>query len=168
MTLVEMMIAVTIFLIAMSAVMTLTLYGARAFAAITNYVDLDQYSRKALDRMSLEIRQADRLDYYTTNRLVMSINGGTTNLIYSYDPIAKQLVRYLGTEVETLLKECSTLRFDMFDRNTVSNSFDQFPTSVATNAKLIRVSWTCTRTILGSEVNTESVQSAKIVIRKQQ
>lgn len=168
MTLVEMMIAVTILLFALSAVMVLTLYSARAFAAITNYVDLDQYSRKTLDRMSLEIRQADKLSYYTTNMLVMNINGGTNNLIYLYWPYQRTLVRYRGSEREVLLKECDSLRFDIFDRNTVSNTFDQFPTAVATNAKLVRVSWTCSRTILGSAVNTESVQSAKIVIRKQQ
>jgi len=167
MSLVEMMISVTIALIALSAVMALTLYSARAFAAITNYVDLDQYSRKTLDRMSLEIRQADKLNYYATNMLVMNINGGTNNLIYYYWPNARMLVRYRGSEREVLLKECDALRFDIFDRNTVSNTFDQFPTAVATNAKLVRVSWTCSRTILGSAVNTESLQSAKIVIRKQ-
>jgi len=45
MTLIEMMIASTIALIALSAVMALVLYSARAFAAITNYVDLDQSVR---------------------------------------------------------------------------------------------------------------------------
>ena len=36
-----------------------------------------------------------------------------------------------------------------------------------TNCKLIAVSWVCSRTILGSKMNTESVQTAKIIIRKQ-
>ena len=31
--------------------------------------------------------------------------------------------------------------------------------------KLVSVSWRCSRTILGQKVNTESVQTAKIVIR---
>jgi hypothetical protein len=32
---------------------------------------------------------------------------------------------------------------------------------------LIEVSWICSRQIFGKKVNTESVQTAKIVIRKQ-
>jgi hypothetical protein len=34
-------------------------------------------------------------------------------------------------------------------------------------AKLIQVSWICSRDILEARFNTESVQSAKIVIRNQ-
>jgi hypothetical protein len=34
-------------------------------------------------------------------------------------------------------------------------------------AKLVQVTWVCSRSILGKKVNTESVQSAKVVIRKQ-
>ncbi len=168
MTLVELMISVTIALLALSAVMVLLLYSARAFAAITNYVDLDQYSRKTLDRMSLEIRQADMLTFCSSNRLVFNFKGGSNNLSYTYAAATRTLVRTNGTEVETMLRECSALTFAIFGRNNVSNTFDQFPTATATNAKLIRVNWTCSRTILGSAVNTESVQSAKIVIRQQQ
>ena len=39
--------------------------------------------------------------------------------------------------------------------------------TTATGAKLIKLNWTCSRTILGQAVNTESVQTAKIVMRKQ-
>ena len=39
-------------------------FSARSFAAITNYVDLDRLSRNALDVMSTEIRQVDRLVSY--------------------------------------------------------------------------------------------------------
>jgi hypothetical protein len=166
-TLVELMIAVTISLLALSAVMMLLLYSARAFAAITNYVDLDQYSRKTLDRMSLEVRQADKLTICTSTQLVFNLNGGSNNLSYTYNPALRTLVRTNGANSETMLRECTALTFSIFGRNNMSNTFDQFPTAVATNAKLIRVSWTCVRTILGSAINTESLQSAKIVIRQQ-
>ena len=38
--------------------------------------------------------------------------------------------------------------------------------TVAT-AKVIDLSWVCSRSILGQKANTESVQTARIVIRKQ-
>jgi hypothetical protein len=59
------------------------------------------------------------------------------------------------------------LTFQIYQRNTVANTYDQFPTGSVGLCKLISVSWICSRTILGSKMNTESVQTAKIVIRKQ-
>jgi hypothetical protein len=166
MTLAEVMVASAIAGIVLTAVAALTVFSARSYAALANYVDLDQYSRKTLDRLTMEIRQADSLAICTSNQLVF-VNGGFTNLSYTYDPTARTLTRTNGTEVEIMLKECDAFTFTMFGRNTQSNSFDQFPTTTAANTKLVKLNWTCSRTILGRRVNTESVQSAKIVIRKQ-
>jgi type II secretory pathway component PulJ len=60
-TFMEMMIATTIGLMAMSALGTLSLYTARSFLAMSNYSELSQQSRNALDLMTGEIRQANRL-----------------------------------------------------------------------------------------------------------
>jgi Tfp pilus assembly protein PilW len=165
-TLIELMVSVGIGGFVVTAVALLMFFSARSYAALANYVDLDQYSRKTLDRLSMEIRQADYIASYTTNQLIF-VNGGYTNLSYTYDPIARTLTRTNGTEKEVMLKECDSLTFSIYGRNTQSNSFDQFPTTNAANAKMVKLNWTCTRTILGRRVNTESVQSAKIVIRKQ-
>src|SRR5688572_9607677 len=69
MSLVEMLIAVGISGIVFAAVGVMIFFSGRSYAALANYVDLDNKSRKALDQMSQEIRQVDR---------VASI--GTTNL----------------------------------------------------------------------------------------
>jgi hypothetical protein len=66
-----------------------------------------------------------------------------------------------------LLTNCDFLTFQIFQRNPVSASYDVYPTANAASCKLINVSWICSRSILGSRLNTESVQTAKIVIRKQ-
>ena len=65
-----------------------------------------------------------------------------------------------------LLTECDQLSFAIFQRNPSNSVYDYFPTATATNCKMVNVNWTCTRKILGSAVNSESVQTAKIVIRK--
>jgi type II secretory pathway component PulJ len=164
-TLVEVMVASAIGTMLLAAVASLSFYSARSFAALANYVDLDQYSRKTLDKMSKEIRQADKIASATTTQLIL-VQAGVTNLSYTYDASAKTLTRTNGSEYEILLQECDSLTFTLYGRNTVSNSFDQFPTTNAANAKLVKVNWTCSRKILGGK-NSESVQSAKIVIRKQ-
>ena len=65
------------------------------------------------------------------------------------------------------MTECDYLRFAIFQRNPIGGTYDQYATASATNCKLVQLNWICSRTILGAKVNTESVQSAKIVIRRQ-
>jgi Tfp pilus assembly protein PilW len=161
-----MVVAAGIGSVLMTAVASLMYFSARSYAGLANYIDLDQRSRNALDRMSLEMRQADYLYSYATNQLVF-INGGQTNLSYTFSPYFRTLVRTNGSTVETLLTECDSLVFTIYARATQSNAFNQFSTTNAANAKLVKVDWTCSRKILGNKANTESVESAKIVIRKQ-
>ena len=46
-----------------------------------------------------------------------------------------------------------------------SNTFDCYDPAYITNARVIQVTWRCSRPILGKKATTESVQSAKIVLR---
>jgi len=65
-----------------------------------------------------------------------------------------------------LLSECDYLQFGIYQRNTISNTYDQFTTANPTTCKVVQLEWICSRKILGARLNTESVQSAKIVIRR--
>ena len=148
------------------AVASLSLYSGRAFAAMTNYIDLDNYSRNALDRMSREIRQTQSLTSFSNTHLTFKdFDNGV--LTYQYDPQARQLTRTKDGQSEVFLEECDFLKFSIYQRNPVNGTYDQYPTATATTCKLVQLSWICSRTILGAKINTESVQSAKIVIRKQ-
>jgi hypothetical protein len=66
-----------------------------------------------------------------------------------------------------LLTNCDFLSFQVYNRIPYTNSFDHFQAGVAENGKLISVTWVCSRTVVGSKLNTESVQTAQIVIRKE-
>src|ERR1041385_3096922 len=169
-TLMELMVAVGIGSVVLLALSQLTFFTARNFAALYNYIELDKYSRNALDQMVYKIRQADSLTTYATNRLVFSYL--TTNtLTYNYAADSKLLTETITTPTgamtrKTLLKGCDICTFSIFQRNTASGTYDQFPATFTNNAvKLVQLSWTCSRSMLGARVNTESVQSAKIVIR---
>jgi Tfp pilus assembly protein PilW len=61
MTLVEIMVALAVASILLLAVATLGLYGGRSFAGLANYTDLDARSRHALDRLTKDVRQVNRL-----------------------------------------------------------------------------------------------------------
>lgn len=164
-TLLETMIASGLAAVLVATIMALTSYTARSFAAISNYAALDRASRKALDRLTMMIREADGVTAFTTNRVELSYHGAP--LSYRYDSAAKMLTETVAGETTTLLEGCDSFVFGIFQRNTVGGSYDYYPAALdEAEAKILQVSWVCSRRLLGQLINTESVQSAKIVIRK--
>lgn len=165
-TLVETLVSVSIGGMVIAALCTLSFFSGRSFAAIGNYIELDAKSRNALDVMTKEIRQANALTNATPELLEFE-DFDRSYLAYRYDSAAKALYRIKGGVTNKLLDGCDELFFGTFQRNPVGGTYDQYPTATPATTKLIQVTWTCSRQILGKTANTESVQSAKIVIRKQ-
>jgi hypothetical protein len=163
MTLVEMMIAVTAGLAMMAVVAQLTMFTAKSFVALGNYDELDQASLNALDILSRDVRQARNLTAFTTNQLTFMDYDGSA-LIFTWDPTARTFTRRKGTQTKVLLQQCDFLTFSVYQRNP-SNNFSFWPASTPDQAKLIALNWRCSRQILQKKVNTESVQTATIVMR---
>lgn len=168
MTLAELMIATAIGSVVTLGLGSLTFFTTRSFSAMANYVDLDHRSRMALDTMSREIRQANRLTESTSTSLTFEDSDGGI-LKYVYSTQSKTLTRSKNgvSDAKPLLEECDSLAFSIYQRNPVGGSYDQYPAASATTCKLVQLRWVCSRKILGVAKNTESVQSAKVVIRKQ-
>jgi hypothetical protein len=166
MTLVEIMVALAVASILLLAVATLGLYGGRSFAGLANYTDLDARSRHALDRLTKDVRQVNRLTASTSTSLTFEDADGSS-LQYVYSPDDRTLSRVKGGATEVLLTECDNLSFAIFQRNPINGTYNQYPTASPATTKLINVTWTCSRKILGNTMNTENVQTAKVVIRKQ-
>ena len=165
MTLVELMVAVAIGALILAAVGILSVFTTRSFVALGNYNDLDQASRNALDTMSREIRQTRALTAYSTNQLTFQdYDGAQLTYVWDPDPGALTLTRIKGAQRKVLLRQCDFLSFGIYQRNP-SNNFNFYPAASPAAAKLVSVSWRCSRQILQKKVNTESVQTARIVIR---
>lgn len=166
MTLVEILVAVAIGGIVLAATGSMFHFTLRSFAAIGNYNDLDNASRNALDVLSRDIRQAHALTSFTTNQIRLMANDSNT-LTYTYSPGTGMFTRQHGSASPTvLLEQCDYLNFAIYQRNP-SNGWTWYPvrSNLISTAKLIDVSWKCSRQIFGEKVNTESVQTAKFVIR---
>jgi len=88
-------------------------------------------------------------------------------LSYAYDATARTLTRAKSGVSRILLKQCDRLNFSIGQRNAVGGSYDVYPAATPATCKVVNVSWICSRTIFGIKNNTESVQTARIVIRKQ-
>src|SRR6476469_6260815 len=84
-TLVEFMVGATIGSAVLLILAQVTFYTGRSFAALYNYIELDRYSRNALDQMVYKIRQADSMTSFTSNQMAFSYNS-TNALTYTYSP----------------------------------------------------------------------------------
>src|SRR6266480_2923363 len=100
-TLVELLIAIGISGLIFVAVGMMIFFSGRSYAALANYVDLDNRSRSALDEMSKEIRQVDCVTgsgttnlssgVVVTNKIVLSgkeTNDAAYTITYTYTPSA--------------------------------------------------------------------------------
>ena len=165
-TLVEFLVTLAVSSLLFLAVAVLGLYAGRSYVGLLNYTDLDSSSRNALDRMTRDVRQVNQLTASTTNSLTFEDWDGA-QLRYVYSPSARTLSRIKGATTDVLLTECNSVTFSIFQRNPIGGTYNQFPTGTPATTKLINVTWRCSRKILGTTMNTENVQTAKIVIRKQ-
>lgn len=164
-TIMEFMVALAIGMIAIGALASLSLYSGRTFAGLLNYTDLENKSRSALDLMTKEIRQTLLVTDYTTNKIVFSDYDGLP-LTYEFNSTNQTLIRTKSGASKTLLTGCNSLAFSIFQRNNITGTYDQYPSTSVTNTKVVKVSWLCKRSILDTKLNSESVETAKIVIRK--
>jgi type II secretory pathway pseudopilin PulG len=163
-TLVEMLIATGLGVMGTAAVFSFILFSARSTAALDNYFDLDLKTQQAADQMSQQIRQVQKLTACSTNSLTFLDNDGGT-LQFNYDPVARVLSRAKNGVTNTLLTGCYSLQFSVFQRTPASNTFLPYSTATSSSAKVIQLTWNCSRAVALGRTNTESMQSGMVVIR---
>lgn len=175
-TLVEMMVAVALFSLGSMSLMGLYVFSVKTMASMYNYALLDQYNRQAMDLLTREIRQAKKVLTYTTNSItILTANeDGSTGpaVTYSFSPNTKKMIRKSsdGTS-RMLLNNCSLLQFDLFTRCPSNAVFGAFPVAVnnwSNTVKVLQLTWRTSILQHTGIANSENVQTARIVIRKQQ
>ena len=161
MTLPEMMVAVAVGSLVLMVIAAVFMTSSRSFAAMGNYVSMDANSRNALDQMTQEIRQAGNLAEFNPTRLKFARLGQTNSfVVYNWDPMSRQLTGWNTGDATTniLLTECDQLTFSI-----CNSSFA--PTTNILESKGVRVTWKCSRTILGNKTTTEEMQQGLIIMR---
>lgn len=176
-TVVEMMIALAVFAIAGLALVMIFMFSVRSYTAMANYAVLDQYNRQAMDKVTYELRQAQKVTGYQSNatfRSLSIVNGSGVNVNYVFDSTRQQVRREAddGT-TKVLLTNCNLLNFGLYMRPPTNGTFDVYPIQMGTNwqttVKVVQLSWKTSMMISPiAKVNSEDIQTARIVIRKQQ
>lgn len=167
MTIAEILMAIGIGSLVLVALMSFSAFSGRSFAALANYTELEANSRKALDMLSRDLRRATTLTSFTSKRMAM-VDGAGVSTVYEFNTTDKKLTRTVaGGTTEDLLTGVEWSQFRIFQRTPVGGAYEQFDASSGVlTAKVVQIDWICARSILGTRQNTESVQSAKIVLRQ--
>lgn len=176
-TLVEMMIAVGVSALVGMAMMSTYIFSVKSMASMVSYAALDAKNRQAMDTLTREVRQAFRVEAYTANSItVLTANDdGSTGprVRYSFEPTSKTMVRQNLSDgtVTLLLDNCNLLRFDLFTRCPSNAVFGSFPVALnnwSNTVKVLQLSWKTSVAQPSGIISSENVQTARIVIRKQQ
>jgi len=162
-TIVEFLVGLLISVILLAQICALWFYSSRSFIAQMNYVDLDRSSQYALDSMSRDIRQVKKLKLFATNSITFT-DFDDKELTYAFK--AGKLIRTKNLTDRALLQDVTSGSFAIYQRNPMAGAYDQYPTADPATCKLVELRWTCAKKIYPSAPSsTESMQSAKIVIR---
>jgi hypothetical protein len=180
-TLSEVMVALGVGMMVMTAVAFMTLYGSRTSVSVANYTDLESKSRFALDVISREIRQSQAVLSIQTNLPVTSVTltnaDQAATITLSYDSAARTVtLQKTGQSDSVVLKECDHWDLALYQRTplfTSTNVLFYYATNSAGATdtrlcKLISLSWKCSRYVAGQKLTTESVQAAQVVLRNKQ
>ena len=168
-TLIEVVVATAVFSVSALALASIFLFSVKSFAAMANYTALDQDNRMAMDLLTSEIRQARAVVDVSTNSISV-VNGDGVSITFYFNPQSKQFVRSASDgSRQILLENCNLLTFKLFQRNPIGGSYNIYP--AATNnwqatVKVIQLSWKTSRTLIHGAVNSENIQTARVVIRK--
>ena len=163
-TIVEVLITSAIALVVAAAIAVLYMYSSRTFLTLDNYTDMCQRSQLALDKMSKDIRQAKLVTAFTNNAIsFLDVNGNA--LQFTYDPTGRKLSRVSGGKTTTYLTGCDSLQFWIYQPTPTSNSFTCYAPAYVTNARVIQITWVCSRQIMGLKTTTESIETAQIAMR---
>lgn len=166
-TIPETLLSIGITGILMLVIVAMTMTSGRAFVALSNYVDLDAANQVAMDTLTRDVRECNRVTAYTATAISLEDSDGSI-ISYIYDSSAQTFTRTKNGVSKVLLTKCSPLLISIEQRKPANSSFlAGYSAASPATAKVVNVSWNCYRTIFGSRANTESVQTARIVIRKQ-
>ena len=178
MTLTEVMVALAIGSVVLAIVAVLIVFAARSFAALANYQVLDQASSITADTMSQEIREATAVVSFVNTGAVrhmlfsntIAATPYTVRFEWSEDTQELTMKRSLDAESRVLLTGCERWDFEFYQRTPLPAPGYGFSTNIANQSecKLVSMTWKCARPLLGTKlINTESVQTAQIVLRNQ-
>jgi hypothetical protein len=167
--LMESLVAMGIVSLIALVVTTLFTSSTTQIARALNYCDMNAASQEALDILSRDIRNANRVTLCTNygSHAELELEDATgARIKYIYKRGNMTLSRNKGAIAKVLLRECESMTVALSKRNPYGG-MTLVPNSSVAECKAIAVSWKCARSIQGQKTTHENVSSGQIVLRRQ-
>jgi Tfp pilus assembly protein PilW len=176
-SLVEMAVSLGVASIALVVIGLLSLHGLRSFAVMGSFADVDEKGRLAVDRISRDLRQATGVLRYQSNAdrktLVLTNALAATAVTYVWDADTRTLTSEERGELPSVcLSDCESWSAAFFQ--DLPQPSTVLPLLPATNsagqpdlklARVVKLTWRCSRRVPGTQVTTESAPSVLVVLR---
>jgi len=163
-TVLELVFGMGIGALILTVVVAMSMSTAINFACLAKYSDLDSTGINAMNQLSRDIREANGMTAISTNFITLVTDSGVP-LTYSYSSTNRTLTRIQGANSKIILPGCDSLKFLCYQRTPIKGTFDQYDFSSTNDAKVIFVTWSCSRSILGRKMTTDSASVGHIVMR---
>jgi hypothetical protein len=169
-TLPEMMIAVVAGAMILASVGSVYVFMRKTLDATANYEELDRQSRNALDRMTRDIRQCGHLTNYDAQNLYFTnLDGSLLQYTWNTNDQTLTYTNAFTQEGGLLLTNCVSWLATEFIRipsnGTTMTFFPLTTNDTPQSTKVVVLDWICRKTNYTTLTDSESVQTAKIVLR---
>lgn len=166
-SLVEVLVSVGLSGMVMTAVLGSFLFLGRSGANISNYSEMEDQARNALEYFAEDTRQASAVTWHSATSVTLLVN--TTPVTYTYDASATTFTRQIGTgSPTTLLSGITEFSFKAYTITTVpivDFSTAAARTSANRETKQIQISLTARRKDSTVVAATNTVLSARFILR---
>lgn len=160
---IEVMVASAVGAIVLTAVLSTFLFVGRSGVSLTGYTELERQARGALLQFGTDSRQASGIAWTNANTLQLTGEFGT--ITYTYDATAKQLTRSTGGASRSLATNIASFSFRAFAIDGNELPLATSPGTVGASTKMVQLQMTLVRTHVAAAKATESVVSARYVLR---
>jgi len=160
---VEVMIASVVGSIVLAAVLSTFLYIGRSGVSLTGYTELERQARGALLQFGTDTRQASGITW--TNAATLQLTGDFGTITYAYDTATRQLTRTAGGVSRRLAANISSFTFRAFAIDGNELPLATSPGTVGASTKMVQLQMTLARAHVAAATATESVVSARYVLR---
>ena len=174
-TLVEVIIASTLTVMASTAVITTLLMITAASYRTEQYVDMEAESRKSLELFGQDVRMAQSINWTDINSVTLTIplddteTPATTSRTYRYVPANRTFVRITATGTEELLTnvdEFFLMGYTSSGNPTHNQSAPPMNWGTVNNStKQLQLSLSCSRTRGEKLKSSQKVLSARFILR---
>lgn len=163
-TLVEVLIASSLSLVILAAVLSTFLFIGKGSIRLAHYTDMEGDARSALHLFSQDARQASAAAWTNANTLNLTVNGQTVT--YSYDALAATFTRKQGSAAATVLvANIKTFSFSAYQITGTQLSLTGSLSSVNAAVKMIQITLDLERSDTSVGKTSSQIISSRCVLR---